>query len=332
MKQRAEKTRKTATRGAAGTTAPPARSAALASEIAEWLRRRDLNPGDHVPEAPLTSAFKVSRTPIRAALAILAEAGILARRANRGYFLTRNLDSTQITLRPEEERLREKVLKDRLDRRLETGLTAARLMRRYGIQRAQAQRLLERLARDGLVSLAHGARWHFHPSLDSPRSLDHAYRFRLIVEPASLLEPDFNLDNADVARMRRLLSAQCAPSKETELADPSWVASMIDLDIAFHDLLASASGNRFLEEAIRQQGRLRRLALSASRVPAKRLRDSMAEHLAILDAAAAGRLKLAAGLMRQHLLASKLGRPYLANRGAPSMAVGPAAGIARQGT
>ncbi|NJM92905.1 MAG: GntR family transcriptional regulator, partial [Rhodospirillaceae bacterium] len=45
-----------------------------------WLRQRDLKPGDHVPERLATEAFHVSRTPVRAALALLTERGLLERR------------------------------------------------------------------------------------------------------------------------------------------------------------------------------------------------------------------------------------------------------------
>src|SRR5512134_1884948 len=60
---------------------------ALAERILGWLQQQDLKPGDHVPERLATEAFHVSRTPVRAALALLTEQGLLERRDQRGFFI-----------------------------------------------------------------------------------------------------------------------------------------------------------------------------------------------------------------------------------------------------
>jgi DNA-binding GntR family transcriptional regulator len=297
------------------------RSAALAREIVDWLRRHDARRGDHVPEAPLSAAFRVSRTPIRSALAILADNGLLARQTNKGYFLIGDPATAPISGATKTSWLREAILRDRLDRRLEAETTATKLMRRYGVSRRAAQGALEQLSREGIVGRSHGPRWHFFTSLDAPQSLDQSYRFRVIIEPAAILEPEFFLDGAEAARIRSALERELARHRKGHDLDQAWSARMIELDIAFHNLLASASGNRFLEGAIRQQGELRRLALSAHRVANRRLFESLGEHLAILNAAIAGHREAASRLMRKHLLASRLARPIFANRGAPALAL-----------
>ncbi|HJT13168.1 MAG TPA: winged helix-turn-helix domain-containing protein, partial [Dongiaceae bacterium] len=85
-RSRVSKARRLPTRG-------NATQSALAERIVGWLRQRDLKPGDHVPERLATEAFHVSRTPVRAALALLTERGLLERRDQRGYFVVSNFDA-----------------------------------------------------------------------------------------------------------------------------------------------------------------------------------------------------------------------------------------------
>jgi len=71
----------------------------------------------------------------------------------------------------------------------------------------------------------------------------------------------------------------------------------------FHELLASASGNRFFLDAVQQQNRLRRMS-DLSDYPLVNidlLHKSCHEHLEILDAVERGDLEAAAGHMRRHL-------------------------------
>ena len=83
-RHRISKARRLPTRGTAT-------QVALAERILDWLRQQDLKPGDHVPERLATEAFHVSRTPVRAALALLTERGLLERRDQRGFFVAGDL-------------------------------------------------------------------------------------------------------------------------------------------------------------------------------------------------------------------------------------------------
>ena len=154
----------------------------------------------------------------------------------------------------------------------------------------------------------------FRPALDSLRSQEDSHRFRLILEPAVFLQPAFALNPK---RTRELKSALAAlADQDVRQFD---LKRTLETDIAFHEAMGDASGNRFLAEAIRRQSRLRRLATGSMQVPPARLIESCREHLAILEAAAAGDLARAADLMREHLLASHRARPGFVNRGAPPM-------------
>ncbi|HJR23499.1 MAG TPA: GntR family transcriptional regulator [Dongiaceae bacterium] len=293
-----------------------ATQSALAERIVGWLRQRDLKPGDHVPERLATEAFHVSRTPVRAALALLTERGLLERREQRGYFIAQDLEDADHAMAVEtpESTLHDAILRDRFSKRLDAEVTAAHLARRYHASRAVVLRVLGRLQKDSVVERALGQRWVFLPALDSLRSQEDSHRFRLVLEPAAFLQPGFALDarrTRDLKAALRELAQQDARRFDLKRA--------IETDIAFHEAIADACNNRFLADAIRQQIRLRRFATTSMQVPPARLIESCREHLAILEAAEAGDLARAAELMREHLAASLRARPGFVNRGAPPM-------------
>lgn len=299
---------------------PPARGsatqAALAERILAWLRQRDLKPGDHVPERLATEAFHVSRTPVRAALALLTQRGLLERRDQRGYFVAQALEHADhaVAVETPEGALHDAILRDRFSKRLDAEVTAAHLARRYRAARAMVLRVLNRLQKDGVIERALGQRWVFLPALDSLRSQEDSHRFRLILEPAAFLQPGFALD----ARRTRELKAVLRELAQQD-ARHFDLKRALDADIAFHEAIADACNNRFLADAMRQQSRLRRFATTSMQVPPARLIESCREHLAILEAAEAGDVARAADLMREHLAASLRARPGFVNRGAPPM-------------
>jgi DNA-binding GntR family transcriptional regulator len=307
-RSRAPKARRLPTRG-------NATQAALAERILAWLRQQDLKPGDHVPERLATEAFHVSRTPVRAALALLTERGLLERRDQRGYFVAQNLENADhAAVETPEGTLHDAILRDRFSKRLDAEVTAAHLARRYRASRALVLRVLGRLQKDGVMERALGQRWVFLPALDSLRSQEDSHRFRLILEPAAFLQPGFAID---ARRTRDLKAALGALARQD--ARHFDLKRAGETDIAFHEAIADACHNRFLADAIRQQSRLRRFATTSMQVPPARLIESCREHLAILEAAEAGDLARAAELMREHLAASLRARPGFVNRGAPPM-------------
>src|SRR3546814_4946512 len=59
----------------------------LASRIVRMLKEQGAGPGHHLVELDLCRQFDVSRTPVRGALRLLADQGVVESRANRGYVL-----------------------------------------------------------------------------------------------------------------------------------------------------------------------------------------------------------------------------------------------------
>src|SRR5437868_2098468 len=71
--------------------------AKLAGQIVDLLRHQKLTAGAHVTEEFLTEQFKVSRSPVRAALRLLAQKGVFEARSNHGYFLVNDADEIEPT-------------------------------------------------------------------------------------------------------------------------------------------------------------------------------------------------------------------------------------------
>jgi DNA-binding GntR family transcriptional regulator len=273
----------------------------LANQILDVIREARMEPGHHLREQPLADFIGVSRTPIRSALDLLAERGIVETRKNQGFFLRQAFDTLhrieiEVPSTVEEE-LYAKLVRERLENRIPNFVTQAGVVRRYDVDRVAVTRTLSRLAEDGLIVRNHGHRWTFAPTLDSLISLRASYEFRLTLEPAGFLLPTFRPDHAAIDRMRL---------QHLYLASHPNIASvnsmqLFETDAAFHEMCAEASGNAFFAQAIQSQNRLRRLLEFGSYFDSRRVREWCREHLGIIDAITSGNFTLASTRMRTHL-------------------------------
>lgn len=269
----------------------------LASKVIDSLIESNATVGHHLREKALASQFRVSRSPIRGALKYLQESGAVVARSNLGYFLVRPIErlerlSTELP-KAEDETLYERIIAERFGGKLENEFMEAGLMRRFKVSRATLRRVLLRLAEDGLLRRNAGHRWSFIPAISSEQSHDESYRFRLMIEPYGLLEPNFAADKDRIARSR----ARHLGIIGHKVATREFFATNAE----FHEMLAAFSGNRYVLQAVQQQNRLRRLAEFKAHHDFDRIMVSCKEHLAMLDAIEAGDLQWASSLMRRHL-------------------------------
>lgn len=295
----------------AGPKASPLQ-ARLASKIVDLLRNGDFAPGHHITEEFLTEQFGVSRSPVRGALRLLAEHGVLQARVNHGYFLRKSGDSIAATARripvAKDDELYDLVTADLFADKFPAEFKESDLIRRYGVKRASLIRVLLRLFEEGLVQRRDGHGWAVLPSYTSIEGHKHSYRFRMIIEPAALLEPDFTVDQVRMQDIRRR-HEEFLDTVSTRAAGPDW----LNLNASFHQMLADFSGNPLIQQAIRHQNRMRRLGEYRAAPGAERIATSCREHLAILEAIERGDLQWAAALLKQHLFsASKLKLAWLA--------------------
>ena len=247
----------------------------LAQRILDVARQRGFEPGARLPEQQIASLCNVSRTPVRAALSLLAERGVVRWEADTGYHL-----AVDLTAQPaysaelpaaEEDELAEAILRDRSARRLDRTVTAAGLMRRYSAERKTVLKALNKLTEENLLDRAPGQSWLFaaRPTIRR-RKATESYEFRLLLEPAAILTPGFRLDGARAAALRQGMEALSA------LPDAAFDTREFQrLDIDFHGMIAEGSANRFIADALADHLRLRRLPGIYAGVNVFRLRQSL---------------------------------------------------------
>jgi DNA-binding GntR family transcriptional regulator len=279
----------------------------LSADILELIHAEQLAPGTRLAEVALAKRLQVSRTPVRAALKLLAKRKLVRQGARRGYFVGNNVALPKAPAKPkppDTDRLFLAIARDRRASRLPDEVSERDLMQRYGASRPLVQRVLMRLAEVAAVQRKPGHGWRFQPSISDSEARAESYRFRILIEPAALMEPTFKLDPAWVAEMRRRHEEMlAAPWNETASI------ALYEMNAAFHEGLASASGNRYLLVAVQQQNRLRRFGNYDWTFGYERVVVNCREHLAILDHLEAGERVDAAVLLRRHLeLAAKLTR------------------------
>jgi DNA-binding GntR family transcriptional regulator len=274
----------------------------LAARILEDVQAGRIDPGARLKELDLAAALGVSRTPVRAALRYLAARGVAERVEGGGIVLRAGGDSVAALADEtaqaagDEDTLRVAIARDRLRGDLPERFSEADLIRRYAMSRARVVQALGDLAELGMIERNRGHGWRFLPAIDSAEARAASYRFRLLVEPAALLEPGFALDARWIAEME---------ARHRAMLEARWDAraavALFEMNAAFHEGLAAASGNRFMALAIQQQNRLRRLLNYDWTYGRERVVVSCSEHLAILAALDAGERTRAADLLRAHL-------------------------------
>lgn len=278
----------------------------LAERILGMIREDGLAPGSRLNESGTAKRLSVSRTPVRAAFDALSERGVVRRLPNKGLELLAVPEPEPDAPATEGvERALARIASDRHKRLLEDEISELEVMRRYEIGRLDAQRLLARLADLDMVERKPGYGWRFLHDPDDPDVREERYRFRLLIEPMGLLEPGFRIDPGWISDMRaRHHETLAAPWSEDS------PIGFFEMNAAFHEGLAAASGNRFIHSAVRRQNELRRLANYDWVFGWERVEINCREHLRMMEYIEADDREVASVLMRSHLQrASLLRRP-----------------------
>ncbi|GGJ42949.1 GntR family transcriptional regulator [Neoroseomonas lacus] len=274
---------------------------ALARDILQALRERGARAGERLSRLALAKEFGVSRTPVAGAVALLEALGVVETDGRTVLLRDPGFDLGRLAVAPEDgsdavAALIVTLARDRRSGELPEDVSERLLQSRYGVGRAVLAAALRQLAEAGAVSRNRGHGWRFGPAYASAEDRAASYRFRLMIEPAGLLEPGFALPDGWGAGMRRLHERFLSRG----WSDTDMVA-FFETNAAFHRGLAEASGNRFLVQAMEQQNQLRRFSNYDWQSGAERVRVSAADHLGILDALEAGDREEAAERMHRHL-------------------------------
>lgn len=291
----------------------PALHRALAADILRRLAARGAEPGERLSRLALARELGVSRTPVEGAIGLLESLGAV-RIEGRAVILAdaalppERLGPPRESTEAEATRLIVAIARDRRAGLLPDDVSERFLRGHYGAARAVVDKALQRLAAVGAMGRNRGHGWHFRPGYASAEERAASYRFRLMIEPAGLLEPRFALPAGWAEAMR---------ARHLAFLDRPWAAehavAFFETNAAFHLGLAEASGNRFLAQAVDQQNSLRRFSNYAWQTGVERVRVSVEDHLAVLDAIAARDMPAAAAQMRRHLAGNaRLDQPRLA--------------------
>lgn len=178
----------------------------VAGQILAAITSGDLQPGLHLKEVELAQRLGVSRSPIRSALVYLAEQKAIEPLPQQGYRVPLEAADGRVQqltpLHNEEDDLYTRLIDDRLNQVLPDQISESDLLRRYGVGKSVLRRCLLRLSDEGVMQRKHGHGWQFLPTLNSPQTRFESYRFRMLLEPAGLLEPTFKINPEQFRRCR----------------------------------------------------------------------------------------------------------------------------------
>jgi DNA-binding GntR family transcriptional regulator len=273
----------------------------IANEITMLISTGDLAIGDHLRTQVLADRFGVSRSPVREAMLILAEQGALEQKENRGFFVKNcsqliveavTDEAQPFQVHSDYQRLAEDWLTDQVP----ADVTEQMLRDRYKVTKTQLNDMLMRAVREGWAERKQGYGWKFLPVAKTPEAFEQIYRFRMIIEPAAMLEPGFTLDRAVIDEQRRIQSRML----ETDIHRLP-VERLLHNGSLFHEELIKMSNNPFFHISLIRVNRMRRLLEYRSRVDRARLSVQCEEHLQILDLLSRGEIAEASYTMRRHL-------------------------------
>jgi DNA-binding GntR family transcriptional regulator len=271
----------------------------LANNVEQWIRSDNVPDGTPLPERGVAARFRVSRSPVREAFQVLAERGLITQRPDGGYAVSAASTQPPASALPpadEDEPVYLQIAEDHLAGKLPERLTESELMRRYGLTRTQLGDVLRRILQEGWIERLPGHGWQFLPVLTNGAAYDQGYRIRILLEPAGILEPTHALDRDALLKCRD--EQQALADGAAEWASP---VQLFDANSRLHEVIASASGNIFIQEALRRVNRLRRLMEYGKSVDRAAAMRRCKEHLTLIDLLLSGQREAAADFMRLHL-------------------------------
>ncbi|MER6987695.1 GntR family transcriptional regulator [Saccharopolyspora hirsuta] len=278
--------------------APTPLTRQTAARIVDYIRERQVPTGTKLVERTLAEHLRVSRSPVRSALRLLADDGVVGVADRGGYVVLRTAEELPAaeTDVDDTEQLYLRIAADRLDGKLPDRVTENGLARDYDLTPAQLSRILHRISGEGWIERRPGYGWEFQPMLTTLRAYQDSYRFRLVIEPAAILEPTFELDREAIEEVRA--------QQQRLVGGDIWTvgnAELFDLNSGFHEAIAECSRNTFFIDTLKRIDRLRRLIEYRRSLARDRAIIRCREHVEIADLLLADRRDEASEAMRRHL-------------------------------
>ncbi|WP_182084383.1 GntR family transcriptional regulator [Aureimonas sp. ME7] len=272
----------------------------LAGKVGDLIRAGDIKVGEKLATQALADRFGVSRSPVRDALTLLHERGFIDQQPNRGFFakhVAYNAGGAASEPLPHDAPdVYQRLAEDWLTDRIPSEVSEQMLRERYGLTKAQVSDILVRATREGWAERKQGYGWRLLPVAKTPEAFEQIYRFRMLVEPAAMLEPDFRVDPKILAEQRRIQEKMLESDIERLPAE-----RLLDNGSIFHEELMRMSGNPFMHMSLVRVNRMRRLLEYRSSIDRARLTVQCTQHLEILSALERNEIIEASYLMRRHL-------------------------------
>ncbi len=273
--------------------------AEIAQQIVQIAREESWEEGTRLSDQALAKRLGVSRTPVRAALALLQGHGIVAAQPGQGFSLVQSMsliaDAIELPASAAQEAY-EAIRHDRALNRLPREVSEAELSERYPYPRGLLKSALMQMASEGLVKKQRGHGWEFAETLDTRDRLDRSLRFRLVVECGAMLEDTFSFCEEEWQHLA---------TTNRQLLDRSSIdpANWLLINRHFHETIASWSNNSYFLDAVQQHSNLRhfREQALAREIDIARIKQLCEEHLTMLHAIRDGDNRYASELMRHHL-------------------------------
>ena len=276
----------------------------LAADILLRINTHAMPVGARLSERGLAEALRVSRSPVRTALKQLAEQSLIDPHPEGGFVVGKGAlraEPVGVSGEVPDETTYLRIAQERLDGVLPKRVSENELMRRYGVTRSQLTVLLRRISTEGWMERLPGHGWEFTEAMTSDAAYAQAYRYRILVEPAAILEPSFVIDEAG---LRQCLKEQQALVRgEVDHVSP---AQIFDANTRLHETIAACSGNTFILDSLRRINKVRRLMEYRKAVDRKQALRRCEEHLVLIDLLLSNKTERAAKMMRDHLAAAAL--------------------------
>jgi DNA-binding GntR family transcriptional regulator len=273
----------------------------LAHRIAEYIQAEQLSPGTRLPGRKLAEQFRVSRSPIERALRLLEQHRIVSPSSSGGYAVCAGADALSpeaLGAEPhsEDERLYLLLADDHTAGRLPARASENELIRRYRASRATIVRVLQRAAAEGWAERLPGRGWTFIPLLTSELTYEQICRYRIVVEPAAMLEPTFVLHRPAI----EACYAEQVALFENARSDLSPV-EVFESGSRFHQAVLDCSQNPFFINGLAQVNRVRRLVEYRKTLVSRNWLERCRDHARIAELLLSGAREEASALMRKHL-------------------------------
>lgn len=271
----------------------------LATDILQRINAQSLPAGTRLSERSLAEALRVSRSPVRTALRQLADQALIDPHPGGGFVVgagALQIAPTELINTFDQENLYLRIAQERLDGKLPARVSENELMRRYGVTRSQLTDLLRRISHEGWMERLPGHGWAFTEIMTSSVAYADSYRYRILVEPAAILEPTFRLDESELERCRQ--EQETLVNGDVYQVSP---AQIFDANTRLHETIATCCGNAFILDSLRRINRVRRLMEYRKAVDRQQALRRCEEHLVLIDLLLQERLQEAADVMRTHL-------------------------------